>query len=135
MCIPLNANGVNAAIKGILLSDEEMLKAGLVGKYYFGTEHEQEAPDWSLHRCVNFPKEKCFRNCEITFYVRIPKNGADIKIDVIDDDFGQPYDYQYILQYNPEHRVANIVKEQVEQWMQELQTAGVITGYVAGMYI
>ena len=63
------------------------------------------------------------------------KDGSDIQIDVLDEWFCQPYDYQYILEKDPGHKIANIVKEQVEYWMEKLQEEGVLKGHVRGEYI
>ena len=65
----------------------------------------------------------------------IPKDGSDIRIDVLDKWSCQPYDYQYILEKDSEHKIANIVKEQVEYWMEKLQEEGVLKGHVKGEYI
>ena len=54
---------------------------------------------------------------DITFNVTIPKDGSDIGIDILDDSFMQPYDYQYMLDRNPNFEPALKVKEQVEEWI------------------
>ena len=56
-------------------------------------------------------------------------------IDVLDEDFLQPYDYQEILRRDPHHKLALNVLHQVENWMEELQTAGVLSGHKRGEYI
>ena len=64
-----------------------------------------------------------------------PKNNSDIQIDVLDEAFCQPYDYQYMLDKNPNFEPALVVKEQVEDWMKYLQNNEVISGHVYGEYI
>ena len=124
--IKLNSHGVNAKIKYHILSDEKMKEIGFTecrkGYLYFC-------------RVIQFPKEKRYRGFNISFSVTIPRDGSDIRIDVLDEDFCQPYDYQMILSKNPNHTCANIVNEQVEKWMEYLQDKGVLSGHVIGEYI
>lgn len=131
--VELNSHGVNKAIKATILSDERMKEIGFNKNYYEGTEYEKYSPYWYFLRFVEFPKE--WRGISISFTVRIPKDGSDIDICVLDDDFGQHYDYQRILSRNPKHECANIVKEQVEKWMAYLQDNGVLSGHNYGEYI
>ena len=84
---------------------------------------------------LRFPKKKLYRNFEISFSVTIPKNGDDIRIDVLDEDFCQPYDYQRILHDHPDHKAALIVQNEVEKWMDYLQEKGVLSGHIRGEYI
>lgn len=135
MDVELNSNGVNKSIKYNILSDERMKEIGFNKNYYEGTDHEEYSPYWWFSRRIMFPKEKVFGNIEIDFDVKIPKDGSDIDIMVLDMYFCQPYDYQYILDKNPKHKCANIVKEQVEMWMKYLQDNGVLSGHVYGEYI
>lgn len=133
--VEVNSHGVNKLIKATILSDEEMKKIGFCKNYYEGTDHEKYSPYWYFIRMIKFPKEKRWRNVEISFTVNIPKDGSDINIMVLDDDFCQPYDYQYMLSRNPNNECANIVKEQVEEFMKYLQDRGVLSGHMYGEYI
>ena len=72
---------------------------------------------------------------DISFSVSIPKDGTDIRIDVLDEDFCQPYDYQKMLENDSKFEPCVIVKEQVEEWMTYLQDKGVLYGHVYGEYI
>ena len=54
----------------------------------------------------------------MSFNVTIPKDGSDIEIDVLDDDYCQAYDYQRMLDSNQTFEPALIVKQQVEEWME-----------------
>ena len=81
---------------------------------------------------AHFFASACFN---ISFNVSIPKDNSDIQIDVLDEAFCQPYDYQYMLDKNPEFEPALVVKEQVEDWMKYLQDNEVISGHVYGEYI
>lgn len=78
--VKLNKNGVNAAIKAHILSDEQMREAG-----------------FSNNRNEGWYYCKSLGN-DITFNVFIPLGGSDISIDVLDENFLQPYDYQMILE-------------------------------------
>ena len=135
MSVEVNSHGTNKLIKYNILSDERMKEIGFCKNYYEGTDHEEYCPYWYFSRRIQFPKEKRWRSIEITFSVNIPKDGSDLNIMVIDDDFCQPYDYQYILSKSPEHECANIVKEQVEKWMKYLQDNEVLSGHIYGEYI
>lgn len=133
--VELNSKGVNKLIKYNILSDEEMKRIGFHKNYYEGTDYEQYSPYWYFCRMIQFPKEKRWKNVEISFNVKIPKDGSDLDIMVLDDDFCQPYDYQGILSRNPNVKCSLIVKEEVEKWMEYLQVNGVISGFVKDMYI
>ena len=133
--IELNSHGVNKKIKAHILSDEKMKEIGFHKNYYEGTKHEKYSPYWYFVKVIEFPEEKKWENTEISFNVRIPKDGSDVNIMVLDEDFCQHYDYQYILDKNSEHTCANIVKEEVEKWMAYLQDAGVLSGHSYGEYI
>ena len=133
--VELNSHGVNKLIKYDILSDEEMKKIGFQKNYYEGTKHEQYSPYWWFRKGIAFPKDKRWRGVDIEFVVKIPKDNSDVNIMILDENFCQPYDYQYILSKNSKNECANIVKEQVENWMKYLQDNGVLSGHVYGEYI
>ena len=135
MSVEVNSHGVNKLIKATILSDEKMKGIGFHKNYYEGTDHERYSPYWYFMRGIEFPNEKRWKGTEITFNVHIPKDGSDVNIMVLDEDFCQPYDYQYILSKDPKQQCAKIVKEQVEKWMTYLQDNGVLSGHVYGEYI
>lgn len=127
--VELNSHGVNAKIKAHIFDDTRMREFGF-------TDYAKDR--WYFCRGINFKdvkKKKGLSNIDISFSVTIPKDGSDIRIDVLDEWFCQPYDYQYILEKDPGHKIANIVKEQVEYWMEKLQEEGVLEGHVRGEYI
>ena len=124
--VELNSNCVNAKIKAHILSDKEMREIGF-------TDYSKDR--WFFCRSITFPREPRYKGFDISFNVSIPKDGSDIRIDVLDEDFCQPYDYQRILSKNPNHPCASIVNEQVERWMDYLQSKGVLSGHVKGEYI
>lgn len=124
--VEVNSNCVNAKIKANILSDKEMKKIGF-------TDYSKTT--WFFCRNIKFPKEIRYRGFDITFNVSIPKDNSDIHIDVLDEDFCQPYDYQSMLRKNPTFEPALIVYEQVEEWMEYLQSKGVLSGHVKGEYV
>lgn len=127
--VELNSHGVNAKIKAHILDDVKMLEIGF-------TDYAKDR--WYFCRGINFKdvkKKRGLKNIDISFSVTIPKDGSDIRIDVLDEWFCQPYDYQYILGKDPGHKIANVVKEQVEYWMEKLQEEGVLEGHIKGEYI
>lgn len=126
MEIEVNSNGVNKLIKANILPDESMRKIGF-------TDHAKNR--WYFSRMINFPKDKRYSGYYISFNVSIPKDGSDLYIDILDEDFLQPYNYQYLLEKKPNLESALIVKEQVEKWMAYLAEAGVLSGHVYGEYI
>jgi hypothetical protein len=124
--VEINSNYVNAKIKAHILSDEKMKEIGF-------TDYSKTT--WFFCRSIKFPKEVRYRGFDISFNVSIPKDGSDIRIDVLDEDFCQPYDYQSMLHRNPTFKPALIVLDQVEEHMEYLQSKGVLSGHVKGEYI
>ncbi len=135
MDVEVNSNGVNKSIGYNILSDEKMKELGFHKNYYEGTYHEEYSPYWFFIKKIEFPKDKKYGKIDISFEIHIPKDGSDIDIMVLDDDWCQPYDYQYILTLDPNNRCAVIVNEQVEKWMRYLQENGVLYGHEYGEYI
>lgn len=86
--IKVNKNCVNAKIQAHILPESEMRKIGF-------TDHVKD--NWYFCRMLRFPKKKLYRDFDVSFSVTIPKNRDDIRIDVLDEAFLQPYDYQRIL--------------------------------------
>lgn len=129
--ISVNSNGVNAKIKATILSEKEMRRIGF-------TDFAKDR--WYFYRNIITEKAKGRYgygryDFEVSFSVVIPKDGSDIRIDVLDEAFCQPYDYQYILEKNPTHEVALQAKEKVEELMKYLQDNGVLEGHKYGEYI
>ena len=133
--VEVNSHGVTKLIKYTILSDEKMKEIGFRKNYYEGTDHEEYSPYWWFTKGIEFPEDKLWKGIEIDFDVKIPKDGSDLDIMVLDMDFCQPYDYQRILSKNPTHPCASVVNEQVEKWMKYLQDNGVLSGHVYGEYI
>ena len=125
--IKLNKHGVNAKIKATILSDAEMRDIGF-------TDYAKER--WHFRRAIKFPNTKRYKGFDISFSVTITKNNPkDLRIDVLDEDFCQPYDYQKMLDKDPEFEPCLTVKEQVEEWIKYLMENGVLSGHEYGEYI
>ena len=113
----LDARGLNMAITGNILPEAEMRALGF-------TDHSDK--HWYYVQRIER---------DITFNLSLPKDGGRLSIDVLDEDFGQPYDYQAILKRSPKLEFANSVKAQVESLMRHFNDKGIISGYETGMYI
>lgn len=129
--IETNSNCVNKNIKTKILDDKTMKEIGF-------TDYCKDR--WHFCRGINFPKTKEYIGFEVTFNVTIPKDGSDIRIDVLDEAFCQPYDYQHMIMNSREKKVlpnktAMIVFEQVELWMNYLKEKGILEGHEYGEYI
>lgn len=129
--IETNSHCVNKKIKANILDDKTMREIGF-------TDYCKS--NWHFCRGISFPKTKEYRGFEVTFGITIPKDGSDIRIDVLDEAFCQPYDYQSMIMRSREKKVipnktSIIVFEQVELWMQYLKEKGVIEGHEYGEYI
>ena len=130
--VKVNSLGTNEEIK--FNFDEELLKQN-----GFNFIEEQNYPDtWPIppHWCYN--KFFSYKSLEVTFSVNYyikPYKGSQFCIDVIDDDFGQPYDYQYYLSKNPNNNFALKVQEKVNNLMQIFLNEGLIYEYKIGDYI
>ena len=73
---------------------------------------------------------------EISFNLVVDKKSLFIKnIDVLDEDFLQPYDYQAMLMRDQTHPLARQVFDEVDKVLSKLQDDGILNGYVRGMYI
>lgn len=126
MSVELNKHGVNANIKATILSDEEMLKIG-----FFNYQDT-----WCfLRNYVEKSRVSSQYDWVVSFNVTIPKDGSDISIDVLDEAFLQPYDYQAMLEEDPKFKYALIIQKFVEKHMKDLQDAGVLSGHKYGEYI
>ena len=62
----------------------------------------------------------------ISFNLTINKQTLKYKIDILDENFLQPYDYQYILSINKNNRFAREVKMLVDEQLKWLVDVGII---------
>lgn len=73
---------------------------------------------------------------DVSFNLSVDKETLEItSIDVLDEDFGQPYDYQMILMDGIDNSYAKRVFDKVNDIFNQMKVAGIITGFKRGMYI
>lgn len=102
-----------------ILSDAEMRALGF-------TDHVPE--EWYLCSRVS----ECG---DITLNLTIAKDGSDWELDVLDERFLQPYDYQGLLERNPDNGYARAVADECERQYRLLTKAGILTGWHEGMWV
>ena len=112
-------HGNNAALSIHVLDDAAMRALGF-------TDCVPE--DWYLRKPVS-------DDHTTSLDVTAAKDGSDWCIDVLDEDFGQPYDYQWILSRDPDFAYARKVAVNVERELRILADAGVLVGWREGMYV
>jgi hypothetical protein len=120
--IETDENGLNARIQF------HLLPAGKMAEFGFRDCGDQ----WYLMRFVG-PKYQ--DRYDVSFNVSIPKDGSRGRIDVLDENFCQPYDYNLVLSRNPDNRYARTVRDDVERETAVLADAGIISGHEYGEYI
>lgn len=94
----------NAALSMSPAEDSTMRRLGF-------TDHREGY--WYLCRSVS-------PDHDMTLNVEIAKDGSDWQIDVLDENFCQPYDYQYLLNLNPTLDYPNKVADECEKWFRKL---------------
>jgi len=115
----INNNGNNELIKYYILSDEDMRDIGF-------TDYNEKF--WYYATTLD-------KTMEISFNIRIYKETGEGEIDIFDDEFGQPYDYQGILHEDPTKELPLEIFHKVEKEMKYLTEQGVISGHEFGDYI
>lgn len=115
--IKLNKHGNNAAIKYHILTEDKMKKAGF----------RKTSTGWYFFK----PLDKRSR---ISYNVSIPFD-EDGRIDILDELFGQPYDYEFLLEEDPKFAFAQTIKAGAVYYTMLLQQQGVLSGYTYGDYI
>ena len=119
----VNKYQTNVLLQGHIKSASEMVEYG-----FRRIEHKAiDVPYWSYYTNL-IPKY------DIGFYLGLYDDGS-IRIDVLDDDFGQPYDYQKLLDNDPYYMFPRKVFWEVDKVMHRLQDDGFISEYHTGMYV
>lgn len=117
--VELDENGLNANIKTHILPDDKMREIGFTDADYSA---------WYF--C------KYWGDIDVSFNVRIEKDKPNsLRIDVLDEAFLQPYDYQYLLRRDPNFKVAKLVKSRVDKCMTYLIDNGILSGWQVGDYL
>ena len=120
--VQVNSHGTNVAIKAHILPDDEMHTIGFT---------DRDPSKWYYYRMV----PGLGKGIEISFNVTIPKDGSDIEVITLDEDFLQPYDVFYILGKYPNLECTLKVREFMEKQIEYLQNKGVLSGHKRGDYI
>ena len=117
--VPINKSGQNANIKvNPNIKEKTLLDFGFartsVSEYYMMSK----------------------LTSDISFNIEIDTLTNNISIEVLDEDFLQPYDYQIMLK-NPNcvPKIAKIIHHKVQKIMKELMDSGIIEGYNENDYI
>lgn len=117
--VPTNKRGQNSNIKlNPNLKEETLLD--------FGFAKEPTSEFYMMSKLTS----------DISFNIEIDIETNDISIEVLDEDFLQPYDYQIMLK-NPNYvpKIAKIVHHKVQKIMKELMDSGIIVEYKENDYI
>ena len=115
--VSLDERGQNANIKFHVLDKETM------NSYDFGYTYER----WLFNVGLTDT---------ISMNIAISDDGEGL-IDILDDDFLQPYDFQSMIVNNDDEApsVAKTVQKKVYKIMEGLSFGGIISGWNAGDYI
>lgn len=120
--VPLNESHINANIKINILEENKMRELGF-------TDYCKDT--W--YYCTRVINKKRFI---VTFNLSINKqNPKDFTIDVLDEAYLQPYDYQLMLKNESPNKTCIQVHERVQEIMNHLIVIGIIEGYNLGDYI
>lgn len=117
---------------------EELTKKGFTNRIILNKDLKTEeflAYGFSNHNEPNLYYSKMVAP-EISFSLTVDKKTKQIKnIDVLDENFLQPFDYQSILLKDNSHKFAREVFDKVNEVLNRLQKDGIISGYQRGMYV
>ena len=115
--IKLNKHGNNAAIKYHILTEDKMKKACF----------RKTISGWYFFKPLD-------NRSRISYNLSIPFD-EDGRIYILDEDFCQPYDYEYLLEENPNFSLAQMIKAGAVYYTMLLQQRGILSGYTYGDYI
>ena len=120
--VKLNSKHVNASIDYHLLSDEEMVAVG------FRLVESDSGNRWYYYKRLHG---------DIPFNVTlpVPYDQDNLGIDILDEEFLQPYDYQRMIKEDPDFYYANKIFVLVEEQMSYLRNRGILSGHEKGDYI
>lgn len=120
--VPLNKKHINANIEINILDDNKMRELGFTD--YCKTY-------WTYR--VSVFKDGDFI---VTFNLSVnKKNPNNFDIDILDDNWCQPYDYQKFLRTTPNFKTGLKIHNKVQEIMKKLIDNGIIKNYNLGDYI
>lgn len=120
--VPTDETGQNENIKGVIFPEEEMHKYGF--RYIKGTDNHPGGYWCMLKNLIS----------DISLTVNIYPTGA-VKIDVLDESFLQPYDFQHLIKEDFQITMPYKVLILVRGEMLKLKEAGIIQGWNYEDYI
>lgn len=116
----VNYNGNNKKIRIHVLDEDKMRSLGF-------TDYREGY--WHISKTI--PELS-----DITFNLSVnKKNPYDYRIDVLDENFCQPYDYQHMLTKNKNFAPALRCLKAVEEYMDWLTKEGIVSGHKRGEYV
>lgn len=119
--VPRDERNQNKNIKANILSDEEMRELGF---------NDRLEGHWFFSERVGPPRAK------ISFSIDIKKETREVEVDILDENYVQPYDYQYFLALDDKkYETALTVHRDVQKLMKKFMEIGIIDGYVEGDFI
>jgi hypothetical protein len=124
--VHLDENGLNKRIRFHVRDDATMEKAGF---------HLINGV-WSFSRTFKIRKDEHDRHpLELCLWIRYDVASGKLRIDMLDDDFCQPYDWQRMLADGSTNPYALKSRDVIENAMAELTRAKIISGHLRGEYI
>lgn len=122
--VEINEHSNNAAIKVHILDEATMKRNGF--KYFGGVPtRPQDVPHWYF--CNRVHKDITFN---FTIY-----SEDNWQIDILDEFFLQPYDYQAMYESGNHRPVILIVMKNVNEIMDSFVHKGIISGWEVGDYV
>lgn len=120
--VPLNRKHINANIKVNILEESKMRELGFT----------------DCCKDTWYYVETIFKDKEfvVTFNLSVKKkNPNNFDIEVLDEAWCQPYDYQKKLGESPNFKTGLKIHNNVQEIMKKLMDNGIISGYNLGDYI
>jgi len=114
--VELNSKGINKNIVCVA-DDETLIKNGF-------TNHHKPTMYWSSNL-----------GNEIVFSIGVNIATRTVEIDILDDSFCQPYDYQAMIERGSTNKIVLEVHNKVQAIMKKLLDKNIISGYTIGDYI
>lgn len=119
--VPINKKSQNTNIKVNILDDSKMRMIGF-------TDYSNDR--WYFNKLVY---DKCGG---VSFGLTIDKKTCKYKIDVLDEQWLQTYDYQNMYKFGlANNEVVKTIHNNVQKLMKFLMDSGIITGYKENDYI
>lgn len=129
--VEVNKYHTNALLK-FHVQNDEIMKANRFNQRNDGT--------WSYFKTIKvtdptLPKhERKKYGLNLCLYITVDNDNI-LNVQLLDDDFCQPYDYQYLESHGYGNVYTKQAREFVEKELTALQNANIISGFTPGMYV